>query len=89
MVGVGETMGSQVGSGPNGALPHVAPAGRVIQLGEPVVVDFGAVHQGYYSDCTRTVHTGPPSEEFIKASEIVRRASYAAQAAVVRCPHPL
>ena len=68
-VGFEGGMGALVGSGPNGALPHLAPTDRVIQRGEPVVVDFGAVHRGYYSDCTRTVHTGPPSDEFIKVFE--------------------
>jgi Xaa-Pro aminopeptidase len=70
------------GSGPNGALPHLAPTGRVIQRGEPVVIDFGAVHKGYYSDCTRTVHVGPPSDEFCKVFDIVRQANHAALAAI-------
>lgn len=71
-----------VGSGPNGANPHLAPTDRVIQRGDAVVIDFGAVYRGYYSDCTRTVHVGPPSDEFRKVFETVRRANQAALAAI-------
>lgn len=71
-----------VGSGPNGANPHLAPTDRVIQRGDAVVIDFGAIHNGYYCDCTRTVHVGPPSDEFREVFETVRRANHAALAAL-------
>jgi Xaa-Pro aminopeptidase len=71
-----------VGSGPNGALPHLAPTERIIQRGEPVVIDFGAVHRGYYSDCTRTVYVGQPSGEFQEIFETVRTANHRALAAI-------
>jgi Xaa-Pro aminopeptidase len=45
-------------SGPRGALPHGRATGRVMQRGEFVTVDFGAVFDGYVSDCTRTVVLG-------------------------------
>lgn len=54
-----------VGSGPRGALAHAVPSSRVIQKGEPVVIDFGAMHEGYCSDCTRTVADGEPSKEVL------------------------
>jgi D-alanyl-D-alanine dipeptidase len=72
----------QVGSGPNSAQFDPNPTGRVIQRGEPVVIDFGGIHNGYYSDCTRTVHVGPPSDEFKKIFSIVREANHAAFAAI-------
>jgi D-alanyl-D-alanine dipeptidase len=81
-VGYDGGFGAIVGSGPNGALPHQGPTDRVIQIGEPVVIDFWATHAGYYSDCTRTVHVGPPSDEFRTIFEIVRDANHAALAAV-------
>lgn len=81
-VGFENALGAQVGSGPNGALPHLAPTERVIQSGEPLLIDFGAVHRGYYSDCTRTVHIGPPSDEFVNVFETVRRANHAALDAI-------
>lgn len=48
-----------VAAGPNGALPHAEPGGRVIERGELVVVDIGARGvAGYCSDCTRTFAAG-------------------------------
>jgi Xaa-Pro aminopeptidase len=54
-----------VGSGPNGASPHHQLSDRVIESGDPVVVDIGgAMPDGYCSDCTRVYVAGskPPSE---------------------------
>ncbi|HLW48940.1 MAG TPA: Xaa-Pro peptidase family protein [bacterium] len=45
-------------SGPRGALPHGRATDRVMERGEFVTVDFGAVYDGYVSDCTRTVALG-------------------------------
>jgi Xaa-Pro aminopeptidase len=45
-------------SGPRGALPHGRATDRVMNRGEFVTVDFGAVFDGYVSDCTRTVVLG-------------------------------
>ena len=43
-----------VASGPNGASPHHEASNRVINPGEPVVVDIGGTTPaGYASDCTR------------------------------------
>jgi Xaa-Pro aminopeptidase len=81
-VGFEKAWEALVGSGPNGAMPHLLPTERIIQRGEPVVIDFAAIHQGYYSDCTRTVHVGPPSGEFREVFETVRLANHKALAAV-------
>jgi aminopeptidase len=43
-----------VASGPRGALPHGKASDKVIEAGELVTLDFGAQHQGYCSDMTRT-----------------------------------
>jgi Xaa-Pro aminopeptidase len=72
----------QVGSGPNSARFDPSPTDRIIQRGEPVVIDFGTTRNGYFSDCTRTVHVGPPSDEFERIFKIVREANHAALAAV-------
>jgi Xaa-Pro aminopeptidase len=53
-----------VGSGPNSASPHHEPGDRVIRPGEAVVCDFGGAMDGYCSDTTRTVFTGPAPTEF-------------------------
>jgi Xaa-Pro aminopeptidase len=48
-----------VASGPNGASPHHAVSERVIEAGDPVVVDIGGtMPDGYCSDCTRTYIAG-------------------------------
>jgi Xaa-Pro aminopeptidase len=48
-----------VAGGPNSALPHGRPTERAIQPGETVVIDAGALIDGYCADCTRTFATGP------------------------------
>ncbi len=47
-----------VASGENSAKPHARPGDRRIRRGDPVVVDFGAVYDGYRSDMTRTFCVG-------------------------------
>jgi Xaa-Pro aminopeptidase len=49
---------SIVASGPHGALPHAQPRDVVIAAGTLVTIDWGAVLDGYASDCTRTFATG-------------------------------
>jgi Xaa-Pro aminopeptidase len=43
-----------VASGPNAALPHHRPSDRLIDAGEPIIIDMGARFNGYCSDITRT-----------------------------------
>jgi len=50
-----------VASGPNGAIPHHAPAGRLLAAGDMITLDFGARYQGYHADMTRTVVIGEPA----------------------------
>ena len=47
-----------VASGPNGAIPHHAPAGRPLRRGDLITMDFGACYAGYHADMTRTVALG-------------------------------
>ena len=44
-----------VASGPNSALPHAHPGERMLQPGEPILIDMGARIGGYSSDFSRTV----------------------------------
>ena len=60
-----------VASGPNGAMAHHRPSDREIQEGEPIVIDMGAIVEGYCSDITRTVVVGEPDETFNKIYDIV------------------
>ncbi len=76
-----------VGSGPNSASPHHEPGPRIIGEGEAVVCDFGGTVDGYCSDTTRTVFTGPPPAEFRDLYAAVQRAQASAvEAAVVGTP---
>jgi len=67
-----------VGSGPTGSHPHARAGDRKIGTGELVVIDFGCMIEGYSSDCTRTVATGPLDGRMQEAYEVVRLAQDAA-----------
>jgi Xaa-Pro aminopeptidase len=71
-----------VASGPNGAMPHHRAADRRIADGDLVVLDFGALVDGYHSDMTRTVMVGDPSDTQARMYEVVREAQAAGVAAV-------
>ncbi len=73
-----------VASGPNGAKPHARPTERQIAPGELVVIDFGALYDGYHSDMTRTLCVGEPSAEMADLVDAV----LAAQRAGVRAVRP-
>ena len=60
-----------VGSGPNGAKPHARPTDRRIVGGDLVVLDFGALYDGYHSDMSRTVMVGDPTPTQGRMLEIV------------------
>lgn len=47
-----------IASGENTVYPHHNPGNRKIKSNEFVVIDLGAVYQGYHSDLTRTVFLG-------------------------------
>jgi Xaa-Pro aminopeptidase len=73
-----------VGSGPNGASPHHHSSDRVIQPGDPVVVDIGgATAEGYCSDMTRTyLVDGTPPPDFLEYYAVLQAAQEASVAAV-------
>lgn len=77
-----------VGSGPNSASPHHDASDRVIQAGEPIVLDIGGTLGGYGSDTTRTLWvTGGdpargPDERFRRLFAVLLGAQAAATRAV-------
>jgi Xaa-Pro aminopeptidase len=72
-----------VGSGPNGASPHHEVSDRVLQVGDPIVVDIGGtMPDGYRSDCTRTYALGTPETQFLEWYEILLEAQARGVAAV-------
>jgi Xaa-Pro aminopeptidase len=71
-----------VASGPNGARPHHRPGPRTIADGDLVVLDFGALVEGYHSDMTRTLQVGTPSATQRRMMDVVTEAQAAGVAAV-------
>lgn len=51
-----------VASGFRSALPHGVASTKLLEVGDFVVIDFGAVVDGYHSDMTRTVCLGRATE---------------------------
>ncbi len=54
----GPSFPSIVAAGPHGALPHAEPRDEPISRDALVTIDWGALLDGYCSDCTRTYATG-------------------------------
>jgi len=67
-----------VASGKNAALPHAKASEKVIETGDMVTIDFGAIYEGYASDITRTYFIGTPDDKFKKIYELVLQAQSAA-----------
>ncbi|MCK9364495.1 MAG: Xaa-Pro peptidase family protein [Syntrophales bacterium] len=63
-----------VATGPDAALPHAAPGKRRIADGDFVLIDYGAVVNGYHSDETRTFCVGSPSPKQREAYQFVMEA---------------
>jgi Xaa-Pro aminopeptidase len=71
-----------VAAGSHSAIPHHDPLDRVIEQGELVLIDMGAVVDGYSSDCTRTFAVGEPGEKEREIYELVTAAQLAGLDAV-------
>ncbi len=68
-------------SGPNTSMPHGVAGDRVVQPGDFLTMDFGAVYKGYCADMTRTVAIGYATEEMEKVYNTVLQAQLAGIAA--------
>jgi Xaa-Pro aminopeptidase len=72
-----------VAAGPlNAARPHHRPDRTVVEEGQTVVIDVGALVDGYHSDMTRTFVVGDPSPTQRAVFEVVAAAQRAGVAAV-------
>lgn len=60
--------------GKNTSMPHGVPSECRVSDGDFVLMDFGAVYDGWHSDMTRTVCVGQPSERMKEVYDIVLRA---------------
>jgi len=70
-----------VSGGLNGANPHATPGLRQLQAGDLLVIDWGAVVDGYVSDLTRTFAIGSVDLEYQKIHQITQEANAAGRAA--------
>jgi len=72
-----------VASGPRSALPHAHTSTRTVAAGEWLLLDFGAVVDGYCADITRTVVVGRRADEGQRALySLVQEAQRRARAGV-------
>jgi Xaa-Pro aminopeptidase len=71
-----------VGAGENSAIPHHDSSERTVLEDELLLIDMGAIVDGYCSDCTRTVATGELDDEAREAYELVRAAQQSALDAI-------
>ena len=65
-----------VASGHRSALPHGAPTDKVVEVGDFVTFDFGALYNGYHSDTTRTVVMGMANSWHREIYTVVQEAQY-------------
>ena len=78
----GFPFGTIAASGPRSALPHARAGSRPIAPGDFVLLDFGAVFEGYCADVTRTVVVGRASERQREVYEAVQEANERARAQI-------
>ena len=71
-----------VASGPRSALPHARAGDRQVAAGDFLLIDYGAIVDGYCSDVTRTFVVGRASEEQREVYAIVQGANAHASANV-------
>lgn len=64
-------------SGANSSKPHGVPGEKLVETGDFVTIDFGALYDHYHSDCTRTFAVGQPTEEMVNVYETVKKAQQA------------
>lgn len=63
-----------VASGIRSALPHGVATDKIIEKGDFLTIDFGAVYKGYHSDITRTFIVGKPTAKQISLYNAVLEA---------------
>jgi Xaa-Pro aminopeptidase len=72
-----------IAAGANGSKPHAEPGETIVGEHTLVVVDFGALADGYCSDCTRTLSTGKNvPKELRRAYDVCLEAQLAACAGI-------
>ena len=64
-----------VASGYRSALPHGFAVDKVIEAGDVITLDWGALYKGYMSDLTRTFAVGTPDPKMDEVYKIVFQAN--------------
>ena len=67
-----------VAAGANSSLPHYQPGESLVQQDQPLLIDWGAMYQGYCADITRTFLVGRISSRLKEAYQAVLAAQLAA-----------
>ena len=78
----GISFDSIVVTGENSSKPHGVPGEKLVETGDFVTIDFGAIYGHYHSDCTRTFAVGQPSEEMVNVYETVLKAQLTGLSAI-------
>jgi len=71
-----------VASGRRAALPHASPTAKALASNELLLIDMGALRDGYCGDMTRTVFLGRPGARFRRHYAAVLEAQLAAIGAI-------
>ncbi len=69
-----------VAAGPNAARAHHQPGAAPLGSGRPIVIDMGAMLDGYHADLTRTIILGEPDTQFWTIYDTVLKAQRTALA---------
>ncbi len=67
-----------VGAGANSAFPHHETSARTLSDGDAIVIDVGAILEGYHSDITRMAFVGEPTARYREVHATVEAAVQAA-----------
>lgn len=71
-----------VASGVRSALPHGVATAKVIERGDFITLDYGALYNGYISDITRTLSVGEPIAKLREIYDITLEAQQLAVAQI-------
>ncbi len=73
--GEGASFDIIVAFGKNGAVPHHKTGETKLTIDTPILVDMGAVYNGYKSDITRMAYFGTPTHKFLTCYKCVLTAN--------------
>lgn len=63
-----------VASGVRSCMPHGVASDKIIEYGDTVTLDYGALYNSYCSDMTRTVFVGEPNRKILDIYDVVKKA---------------